>query len=98
MELSLGYLGRGKKHSVLVFHDVIGGLTANMTLVLGICVLLFPVEKISVARMSLAVAMYLFIFGLFWLFGSIKKRLSRWEGVVLLGCYVMFVGWMLIMR
>lgn len=98
VELFLGYLGRGKKHSVLVFHDVIGGLIANMTLVLGICVLIFPLEKISVSRMSFAVAMYLFIFGLFWLFGSVKKRLSRWEGMVLLGCYVMFVGWMLLMR
>ena len=39
----------------------------------------------------LATVAFVVLFGLFWLFSSSKKAIERWEGVLLLVVYLLFI-------
>lgn len=96
-EFFLGLQAIRKKEVALVFGDLLGGTAANSTLVLGITILLAPIEVISLSKYVIAGLMFVAVFSLFWAFSMTKKRLDRWEAVVLIGFYIMFVGLELLM-
>jgi len=81
-----------RKEIALVFGDLLGSVVANATLVIGTTVMISPVRVNGVSRYDLASFMFVLIFGFFWMFTNSKKRLDRWEGLVLLGFYFMFIG------
>ena len=81
-----------KKEIALVFGDLLGSIVANATLIVGVTTLIHPMNVNGVSRYDLASFMFVLLFGFFWMFTNTKKRLDRWEGLVLLGFYFMFVG------
>ena len=81
-----------KREIALVFGDLLGSVVANATLIIGVTTLISPVKVGGVSRYDLASFMFVLIFGFFWMFTNSKKRLDRWEGLVLLGFYFMFIG------
>jgi len=88
--LEIGAIKR--KEVALVFGDLLGSIVANATLIIGVTVLIHPVAVGGTSRYDLASFMFVLLFGFFWMFTNSKKRLDRWEGLVLLGLYFMFVG------
>ncbi|MBU1200680.1 sodium:calcium antiporter [Patescibacteria group bacterium] len=81
-----------KKNVALVFGDLLGSTVANSTLIIGVTSLIHPIEIMSVSRLFVAGGTFIVVFSLFWAFSMTKKKLDRWEALVLLGLYVMFVG------
>lgn len=75
----------------MVFGDLLGSIVANGTLVIGITSLLAPIRIQAFNEYLLATMAFVLIFALFYLFIRTKKKLERWEGVVLLGVYILFI-------
>lgn len=75
----------------MVFGDLLGSVVANGTLVIGITSLLAPIRIQAFEEYLLATIAFVAIFALFYLFIRTKRRLERWEGVVLLGVYILFI-------
>lgn len=88
--LEIGAIKR--KEIALVFGDLLGSIVANATLIIGVTTLIHPVNVGGTSRYDLASFMFVLLFGFFWVFTNSKKRLDRWEGLVLLGLYFMFVS------
>ncbi|MFC1710961.1 sodium:calcium antiporter [Patescibacteria group bacterium] len=91
-ELSFEIGAIRKKQVGMVFGDLLGSITANSTLILGVVALINPVFLDGGLKPYLwATLAYFLIFMLFWLFIRTKKKLERWEGLVLLLVYIAFV-------
>jgi len=84
-----------KKEVALVFGGLLGSVVTNATLILGVTAVIAPIKGVRWSSFGLLSLAFLLIFLFFWLFVSTKRRLDRWEGAVLLGIYLMFVGWQL---
>jgi len=81
-----------RKDVALVFGDLLGSTVANSTLIIGITTLIHPIENLKMSKYVVAGGTFIAVFGLLWAFSMTKKRLDRWEALVLFGIYVMFVG------
>jgi cation:H+ antiporter len=81
-----------KKDVALVFGDLLGSTVANSTLIIGVTTLIHPIEISNISKYFVAGVTFIVVFSLFWAFSMTKKKLDRWEALVLLGLYVMFVG------
>jgi len=75
----------------MVFGDLLGSIVANGTLVIGVTSLLAPIRIRAFNEYLLATMAFVLIFALFYLFIRTKKKLERWEGVALLGAYILFI-------
>lgn len=79
------------KQVEMVFGNLLGSIVANATLVLGVVAIIEPITLDGGLQPYLLGTLgYVGIFLLFWVFVSTKKRLERWEGVVLLAGYGLF--------
>ncbi len=91
-ELSFEIKAIRKREVGMVFGDLLGSITANSTLILGIVALINPIVLEAGFKPYLwATVAYIIIFSLFWLFVKTKRRLERWEGVLLLLLYFLFI-------
>lgn len=75
----------------MAYGNILGSVVANSTLILGIALVLSPINKVSMWPYSLAVSTFILVYGLFWYFVWTKHRLDRWEGGMLVGAYVVFM-------
>lgn len=81
-----------KGHAAIGFGNVLGGITAEMLLILGLIALVFPFNISGIGLPGLISTIVFFIGGLgIVLFWVRKNVLHRWQGFVLLGWYVLFV-------
>lgn len=80
-----------EKKAEIIFDNLIGSIVANGTLVIGIVALISPFRIQAFDKYLLATLAFVIIFGVFYLFIRTKRRLDRWEGVVLVGLYLVFV-------
>ncbi len=76
----------------LVLGNLFGSMVVNSTLIMALVAFIHPTKFEETAQKGLAGLFLVLILGLFWLFTATKKRLDRWEGVVLVGVYLMFLG------
>ena len=76
----------------LLMESLMGSVVVNSSLVIAIIGLIRPVELPETAQKGVAGISIVVILGLFWLFTKTKHRLDRWEGAVLVGVYLMFLG------
>ncbi len=81
-----------RKETSLVLGNLLGGVVVNSTLILGIVGLVGPTTFPDTAQKGLAGLFLVAILGLFWLFTKTKRKLDRWEGTILIGVYMLFVG------
>ena len=97
-ELTLAIGAALKKEVALIMGNLFGSVVTNATLIVGILALISPFETINTANYSLVNMAFVIIFGLFWLFTSTKRRLDRFEGLILIGLFFVFVGLELMLR
>jgi cation:H+ antiporter len=91
-ELSLSLAAAAKKEVALILGNLFGTIATNATLIVGLLALIRPFKIKEMASYSLVNVGFVVIFGCFWLFTSTKKRLDRWEGVILAGLFLTFAG------
>jgi cation:H+ antiporter len=91
-ELLLLSFSRKKHKAVLVLPDLLSSVVMNSTLILGIVAIITPIVMKESIQRGLSGMFLVIILGLFWLFTKSKRKLERWEGVVLIGVYLMFIG------
>lgn len=91
-ELLLLTFSRKKKSVILTLPDLLSSLVMNSTLILGIVAIISPVKINQSVERGFSGLFFVVILGLFWLFTKSKRKLERWEGVVLIGVYLMFIG------
>ena len=91
-ELSFEIKAIRKKQSGMALGDLFGSIVANSTLVLGLVSVIAPIKlQNGFNEYLLASAAFGVLFLLFWYFVRSKKKLERWEGVILLLAYGLFV-------
>lgn len=90
-ELSFSIKAIREKQSGMVFGDLIGSVVVNATFILGLTALISPIKIAYLGSFSLATVFFIFIYFLFWLFVKSKRKLERWEAVILLLVYSLFI-------
>ncbi len=91
-EVFLGWATVGGKKMSLILRNLLAASVTNSTLLIGLVAIFRPTIVGQRSHFLLASTAFIFIFGLFWLFAVTKKKISRAEGLVLLGVYLMFIG------
>lgn len=94
-ELFLSAVQKKRKVS-LILPNLLGSVVTNSTIVIGVTALIQPIILQESFQRGLSGLFLVFILGLFWMFTKSKKKLERWEGVVLVGVYLMFIGMQMI--
>lgn len=90
MVLSLAASRRGDVS--LLLGNILGSVVFNSTFILGVIALISPIVFEETVQKGIAGIFLIIVLGFFWLFTKSKKKLERWEGLVLVGMYLMFVG------
>ena len=90
-ELVFGVKALRAKQPSMVFGNLLGSIVANGTFIIGLVALFSPIRVQAFAEYLLATMVFIVVFGLFYLFIRTKHRLERWEGVVLLAVYLLFI-------
>ena len=74
----------------MVLGNLLGSIVTNATLVIGTVALICPIEVVAFNEYLLATLTFFIVFSSFFLFVRSKRRLDRWEGLVLIIFYLMF--------
>jgi cation:H+ antiporter len=91
-ELSFEIAALKKREAEMALGNILGSVVANSTLILGITVILSPIVLSEGLQPYLVATLaFILIFGAFWVFVHSKNRLDRWEGVLLVLMYVVFI-------
>jgi cation:H+ antiporter len=91
-ELVLSLFASKKGDVSLLLGNILGSVVVNSTFIMGIIALISPIIFESSVQKGLSGLFLIIILGLFWLFTKSKRKLERWEGLTLIGIYLMFVG------
>lgn len=91
-ELLLLSFSRKKNKASLVLPDLLSSVVMNSTVILGIVAVITPIVMAESIQRGLSGMFLVIILGLFWLFTKSKRKLEKWEGLVLIGIYLMFIG------
>jgi len=91
-ELILLLFSRKKSKVSLVLPDLLSSVVMNSTMILGIVAMITPIKMAESIQRGLSGMFLVIILGLFWLFTKSKRKLEKWEGLVLIGIYLMFIG------
>ena len=91
-ELATSIVAARKGQSGLAIGNVVGSNIFNIFFILGVCATVSPlaVAGLTLVDFSLLTASAL----LFWLFSRSSYKLSRWEGVVMILIYVIYLSWL----
>jgi len=71
--------------------NLLGSTIANSTLVVGIAAMVQPIRMRVESEYFVAGLMFIFVSVLFWYFAHTKKRIDRWESLLLVVVYIIFV-------
>lgn len=90
-ELTIGIRGALQKSGGLALGDIMGAAAINSTFILAIVALISPIEIADTRIIWTALCFTVAIFLLLFYFLHTKRSLSRYEGIVLCLCYILFV-------
>ncbi|MBU0569243.1 calcium/sodium antiporter [Patescibacteria group bacterium] len=90
-ELAFSFRSLKDHEPSMFFGNLLGSTIANSTLIIGIVSLIHPIELVFVGKYFVSALVFISVFLVFWLFIKTKHRLDRWEAVVLLMMYAIFV-------
>lgn len=90
------FSGAIRRNTALILSNLLGSVVTNSTLLIGLLALIHPIKTLDVTNYSIANLSFVVIFGLFWMFTSTKRKLDRWEALILVGIYVTFIGLLLL--
>lgn len=91
-ELLLLNFSPKKQKASVILPDLLASVAMNSTVILGVVAIITPIVLRESIQRGLSGMFLVVILGLFWLFTKSKRKLERWEGVVLIGIYLMFIG------
>lgn len=92
-ELATSVVAARQGHSEMAIGNVIGSNVFNILMILGITGLIGPLPLYEITMTDLAV-----LFGsalLLWLFSYTRFTIERWEGWLLTGCFVAYMGYLI---
>ena len=82
-----------REHTPSMFYgNLLGSTIVNSTLVLGIVGIIAPIQIEAIGEYTVAIVMFVVTFCAFWFFVRTKHRLDRWEALILLLFYALFVA------
>ncbi|MBD3361977.1 hypothetical protein GF358_04275 [Candidatus Woesearchaeota archaeon] len=82
-----------KGHAGIGFGNVLGGITAEMLLILGVVAIFYPITIIKINIWGLITTLIFFLVSLALVIFWVRKNvLHRWQGIVLLMIYALFVA------
>ncbi len=91
-ELIFEFKAVKSKEVGMVFGDLLGSLVANSTLIIGTVGMIHPFSLDGGFQPYLrGTITFLVLFGLFWWLATTKRKLERWEGLILLLIYGVFL-------
>ena len=90
-ELAFSVRSLEDRHPSMFFGNLLGSVIANSTLVIGLVCLISPIVIDSYSQYLIAGLTFVVVAILFWTFIKSKHRLDRWEAVILVVVYVIFV-------
>ena len=91
-ELATSVVAAYKGRSAIAIGNVIGSNVFNILLILGTTAVISPLRIMGITIVDLMVL--LVTIGFMWLFAFTKFYVSRREGAVLVGCFVLYMGWL----
>lgn len=91
-EISLGITAIKEKNNDGFLGNIMGSIVANSTLVVGLTALVSPIKIINHSMGVPTIFLTIFITLLFVQFIKTKQRILRWEAVVLVIAYFIFLG------
>ena len=92
-ELATSVVAARKGQSAIAIGNVIGSNVFNILLILGLTATISPLEIEGITTIDLAVMLLSVV--LVWLFSCTRYTVERWEGALLLGLYLVYVGWLI---
>lgn len=90
-ELAFGIEAIKKKESEMFLGNLLGSIIANGTLIIGITALINPITVHAISEYYMAIFTFIVTFVMFFIFIRSKKSLERWEGILLIAAYLMFL-------
>lgn len=91
-ELVLSVTAILRKESMLVFGNLLGSIVTNATFIVGVLALIRPIHIQRQLPYAISSLGFVAVFGIFWILARSWKKLDRWEGAVLVGSYLMYLG------
>ncbi len=92
-ELATSVVAARKGQSAIAIGNVIGSNVFNILLILGLTATISPLQIEGITTLDMAVM--LLSVSLVWLFSFTKYTVERWEGVMLLSGYLVYLGWLI---
>jgi cation:H+ antiporter len=92
-ELATSVVAARKGQSAIAIGNVIGSNVFNILFILGLTATISPLEIEGITTIDLAVMLLSVV--LVWLFSRTRYTVERWEGALLLGLYLVYVGWLI---
>lgn len=92
-ELATSIVSARKGQSGIAIGNVLGSNVFNILFIIGLTGMVTPMHISGITTIDFAVMLLSML--LLWLMSFTKYTLSRWEGAVLTGLYIMYVGWLI---
>ena len=92
-ELATSVVAARKGQSAIAIGNVIGSNVFNILLILGLTATISPLAIAGITTVDMAVM--LLSVALVWLFSFTKFTVERWEGALLVGGYLVYLGWLI---
>lgn len=92
-ELATSVVAARKGQSAIAIGNVIGSNVFNILLILGATAVICPMQIQGISAIDLG--MMLLSILLVWLFSFTKYTVERWEGALLVGGFLAYLGWLL---
>jgi cation:H+ antiporter len=92
-ELATSVVAARKGQSAIAIGNVIGSNVFNILLILGLTATISPLQITGITTIDMAVM--LLSVALVWLFSFTRFTVERWEGAVLVGGYLVYLGWLI---
>jgi cation:H+ antiporter len=91
-ELAFSFRSLDDHEPSMFFGNLLGSTIANSTLIIGIVSIIHPIKLIFIGKYFVSALVFISVFLVFWFFIRTKHRLDRWEAVILLMMYLIFVA------
>ena len=93
-ELATSAVAARKGDSGIAIGNVLGSNVFNILMILGLTGLISPMNVQGITCVDMAVMVI--SMALFWLLSFTKLRIERWEGGVLIACFLGYIAWLMI--
>ncbi len=90
-ELFVATSALAKGESAIFFGDILGSLVTNANLVIGLSALKRPVVFLDLSDYAVSTIVLFGIMALFYLFSLTKRKIEKWEAIVLFSVYLLFL-------